>query len=230
MSDRTEIGARVVNATHGIKKIEPDPDFEIGMAEYLRTQYNYDALLELYTRFLDGESDFDKRMRRAVWRAVSRRFGHSVDINTGVRFRHLETFEIGDGVFIGAQTYIQGRFDGQCVIGDHVWIGPQSYFDARDLIIEDYVGWGPGAKVLGSTHIGKPITVPIIQTDLDIKPVRIKEWADIGTNAVILPGVTIGKGSIVGAGAVVSKDVPSYAIVTGIPARFLRWREGYEHK
>ena len=52
--------------------------------------------------------------------------------------------------------------------------------------------------------------------------------ADIGMNAVILPGVTIGKGSIVGAGAVVTKDVPPFAIVAGVPAQFLRWREGYE--
>ena len=70
------------------------------------------------------------------------------------------------------------------MIGDHVWIGPQSYFDARDLVIEDYVGWGPGAKVLGSTHTGVPVDVPIIQTDLEIKPVRIEAWADIGVNAV----------------------------------------------
>ena len=47
-------------------------------------------------------------------------------------------------------------------------------------------------------------------------------------NAVILPGVTIGEGSIIGAGAVVTKDVPAYAIVAGVPAKFLRWREGYQ--
>ena len=50
-----------------------------------------------------------------------------------------------------------------------------------------------------------PVDVPIIHTDLEIKPVRIGAWADIGTNATILPGVTIGKGAIVGAGAVVTR-------------------------
>ena len=139
----------------------------------------------------------------------------------------METFEIGDGVFIGAHTYIQGWFKGRCLIGNHVWIGPQSYFDARDLIIEDYVGWGPGAKVLCSVHTGVPTEVPIIQTDLRIKQVKIEAWADIGTSAIILPGVTVGKGSIVGVGAVVTEDVPPFAIVVGVPARFLRWREGY---
>ena len=97
-------------------------------------------------------------------------------------------------------------------------------------MIEDYVGWGPGAKVLGSNHIGKPVTVPIIQTDVEIKPVRIGEWSDIGTNAVILPGVNIGKGSIIGAGAVVTKDVPPFAVVAGVPAQFLHWREEKEKK
>ena len=63
-----------------------------------------------------------------------------------------------------------------------------------------------------------------MQTDLEIKPVRIGAWADIGTNAVILPGVTVGKGAIVGAGSVVTRDVPAFAIVAGSPARFLRWR------
>jgi acetyltransferase-like isoleucine patch superfamily enzyme len=105
-----------------------------------------------------------------------------------------------------------------------VWLGPQSYFDARDLVIEDYVGWGPGAKVLGSMHTGQPADVPVIQTDLEIRPVRICAWADIGVNAVVLPGVTIGKGAIVGAGAVVTDDVEPFTIVAGVPARLMRRR------
>ena len=105
-------------------------------------------------------------------------------------------------MYIGAQVYTQGRFDGVTRIGNHVWIGPPVYFDARSLIIEDHVGWGPGSKVLGSAHTGLPIEVPIIETDLEIRPVHVQAWADIGTGSIILPGVTIGKGSIVGAGAI----------------------------
>jgi len=66
--------------------------------------------------------------------------------------------------------------------------------------------------------------LPAIQTDLEIKPVVVGAWADIGTNAVILPGITIGRGAIVGAGAVVTVDVPPFAIVAGVPARVLRFR------
>jgi acetyltransferase-like isoleucine patch superfamily enzyme len=68
------------------------------------------------------------------------------------------------------------------------------------------------------------VGIPIVQTDLDIRPVRIRTGADIGVGAVILPGVTIGEHSIVGAGAVVTQDVPPFAIVAGVPARVLRMR------
>jgi len=217
---------RVVPAVHGVRQIVPDDAGELTLADDLRRRHSRDELLELAGRHALGDSDSDARMRRAVWRALARRFGHGVRIGRGALAKHPETFEIGDGVFIGEQAFIQGRFDGTCVIGDHVWIGPQSFFDARNLVIEDHVGWGPGAKVLGSEHTGEPIDVPIIQTDLVIKPVRIGAWADIGVNAVVLPGVTVGKGAIVGAGAVVTADVPPFAVVAGVPARFLRWRDG----
>src|SRR5204862_576896 len=120
-------------------------------------------ILHLAGQHAYGETDEDARMRRATWRAVARKFGHGVVIGRGALAKHLETFEIGDGVFIGEQAFIQGRIDGRCVIGNHTWIGPQSYFDARDLVIEEYAGWGPGAKVLGSMHTGQPANVPVIQ-------------------------------------------------------------------
>jgi acetyltransferase-like isoleucine patch superfamily enzyme len=230
MSILPENRSRIVAAVHAKKPVEPDPIFESGLSRHLRANCPPAVLLEHYSRFAHGDGELDSLMRRVIWRAVARKFGNGVRIGSGVGFKHLETFEIGDGVFIGAQVYIQGRFDGTTRIGNHVWIGPQAYFDARNLILEDYVGWGPGAKVLGSSHTGLPIDRPIIQTDLDIKPVRVEAWADVGTNATVLPGVTIGKGSIVGAGAVVTRDVPPFAIVAGVPAHFLRWRDGYEPK
>ena len=210
---------------HGRRALEPDPSTEVELAARLRRDLTREALLDLASKHAHGDNQADAAMRRATWRALARSFGHGVRIGRGAIARHPETFEIGDGVVIGEQVFIQGRFDGRCVIGARAWIGAQAYLDARDLVIEEAVGWGPGAKVLGSEHTGVPADVPIIETDLGIKPVRICAWADIGVNAVIMPGVTVGKGAIVGAGAVVTHDVEPFSIVAGVPARLLRLRD-----
>lgn len=227
MTEGENIG-RTVQAVHARRKAEPDAAFERAFADDLRAQHSVAELHALYSRFASSQNAFDVTMRRILFKALCRQCGDGLFVADGVSFKHVETFQIKNNVFIGAQSYLQGRFDGTFVIGNNVWIGPQSYFDARALELGDYVGWGPGAKVLGSAHTGVPIDVPILTTDLEIAPVRIEEWADIGTNAVILPGVTVGKGAIVGAGAVVTRSVPAYAIVAGVPAKFLRWRPGFD--
>ncbi|MBB3318074.1 MULTISPECIES: acyltransferase [unclassified Rhizobium] len=224
MSVDSITGARLVLAVHGRQKTALDPDYVVQLAEELKQSYGRAGLVELYARFATGDGFVDSFMRRAIWKSLARECGSGLQVGSGAGFKHPETFEIGDGVFVGAQAYIQGRFDGTCRIGNNVWIGPQAYFDARDLVLEDHVGWGPGAKVLGSSHTAIPVDMPIIRTDLEIKPVRVGAWADIGTNATILPGVTIGKGAIVGAGAVVVDDVAPFSVVAGVPAKFLRWR------
>jgi acetyltransferase-like isoleucine patch superfamily enzyme len=218
------VAVREVPATFGRKEVRPDPAWEWEFASALKEKHSREDLHAMFSRFSSGESDFDALMRRVLVRAMCRRAGNALQVGPGVVFKHPETMEFGDGVFIGAQAMIQGRFDGSCKIGNHVWIGPQAYFDARSLELADYVGWGPGAKVLGSTHTGAPLEAPIISTGLMIKPVFVGFGADVGMNASILPGVCIGANAIVGAGAVVTQDVPEYAIVAGVPARILRSR------
>ena len=215
---------RVVKAVHGLEAVAADPPDEIAESNELRA-LERDAVLERYAAVLWIDGLKGQRARRVVLRAICKRFGNGVKIGMGVLVLHPHTFEIGDAVFIGNQSFLQGRHDGRCVIGAHTWIGPQSYFDCRDLELGEYVGWGPGAKVLGSEHTGEPIDVPVIKTDLVIKPVRVGNGADIGVNAVLLPGVTIGEGAIIGAGAVVTRDVPAYAIAAGVPAKVMRSRK-----
>lgn len=215
---------RQVGAVFGKQAVRNDPGWEQEFAGFLKESHSHSELLDLFARFRSGENAFDFRMRRVLMRVLCKRVGSDLQVGPNVVLKHPETMEFGDCVFIGAQTMIQGRFDGTCRVGNHVWIGPHAYFDARDLVLEDYVGWGPGAKVLGSAHTGVPVTAPIITTDLVIRPVTVGFGADIGMNASILPGVHIGAQAIVGAGAVVTRDVQEYAIVAGVPARMLRDR------
>ena len=215
---------RIVKAVFGRAKLRKDPAEELAFAAYLKRAFSQEQRLSWYHELIGGRGPWNELLRRVLFRSLCKRVGHGLRLGPGVLIQHPERVELGDRVFLGARTIIQGRFDGRCRIGNGVWIGPQSYFDARDLIIEDEVGWGPGAKVLGSAHTGIPRGVPILRTDLVIKTVRIGRGADIGTNAVILPGVTVGAGAIVGAGAVVTKSVAPRTVVAGVPAKRLRRR------
>jgi acetyltransferase-like isoleucine patch superfamily enzyme len=219
-----EVVIREVAATFGLRQTHQDPSWERDFALWLKSARTREELLEMFGHFRSGENVFDGMMRRVIMRSLCKSTGNDLQVAPQVVLKHPETMEFGDSVFIGAQVMIQGRFDGTCKIGNHVWIGPQAYFDARDIVLEDYVGWGPGAKVLGSAHTGEPRNLPIIATALVIKPVRVGFGADIGMNSSILPGLTIGAHSIVGAGSVVTHDVPDYAIVAGVPAKVLRFR------
>jgi acetyltransferase-like isoleucine patch superfamily enzyme len=218
------LSSRTVKAVHGVQQVTEDPPAEIAESARLRERESRETLIESYAAAAVVDSAEGARRRRMLLRALCKAFGRGVRVGVGVLVLHPHTFEIGDAVFLGNQTFLQGRHDGRCAIGAHTWIGPQSYFDCRDLELGEYVGWGPGAKVLGSEHTGVPVDLPIIQTDLVIKPVRVGKGADIGVSAVLLPGVTVGQGAIVGAGAVVTNDVPDYAIVAGVPAKLLRYR------
>jgi acetyltransferase-like isoleucine patch superfamily enzyme len=216
---------RTVPAVFGRTQVEEDPAWERQFAAHLKETCSASELIALYSRYRGDEGKVESHLRRIIFMAVCKSVGHGLRLEPEVIVKHPETIEFGDSVFIGSHAMIQGRHDGYCSIGSHVWIGPHAYFDARDLILEDYVGWGPGAKVLGSSHSGVPVDHPIIATDLEIQRVVVRYGADIGMNASILPGVEIGTQAIVGAGAVVTSNVPEYAVVAGVPARILRFRK-----
>ena len=221
---------RTVKAMHAVQTVAPDAPAEIARAAELRRERSPEELLEIYSRVMYRDSEHGAMERRILLRAMCLRIGSGVRVGLGVVVKHPHTFEIGDAVFLGDHVVLQGRHDGHCVIGSHSWLGPQAYFDCRDMELGEYVGWGPGAKVLGSEHTGVPPSVPITTTDLVIRPVRVGRGADIGVNAVLLPGVTVGEGAIVGAGAVVTGDVPPYAVAAGVPARVIHMRPGAPEK
>ena len=217
-------GASVMPAVHASLPIEPDPAHELALSSHLRTAMTAAEIAELYGRFSAGLGSFDAMMRRVIWRSLARSFGNSVRIAPQAMFRHLERVSIGDGVFIGEGAMVQGHFHGDCRLADRVWIGPQVFLDARALTLRESAAIGPGVKILTSAHTGMPAELPVNATDQLTRAVSVGPGADIGIGAMVLPGCRIGRGVIVGAGAVVTKDIPDLAVAVGVPARVIRYR------
>jgi acetyltransferase-like isoleucine patch superfamily enzyme len=153
------------------------------------------------------------------------RLGKDVIIEAGVLIFHPENIEIGDDVYVGHNTILKGYYKNRMKIGNGTWIGQQCFFhSAGGLTIGSNVGIGPAVKIITSHHEADDKSRPILHTPIVFSPVVIEDDVDIGTGSVILPGVTIGKGSQVGAGAVVCNDVDPYTIVGGVPAKLMRKR------
>lgn len=143
----------------------------------------------------------------------------------GVRIFHPENVRLGLNVYVGHDTILKGYYRNELVVGDETWIGQQCFFHAAGgILIGARVGIAPGVKILTSYHQEAGRETPILFAPVTIAPVVIEDDADLGIGAIVLPGVTIGRGAQIGAGAVVTRDVPPYHVAAGVPAKLIRER------
>lgn len=144
----------------------------------------------------------------------------------GVLVFHPENIYLGRNVYIGHQTILKGYYKNQMFIGDESWIGQQCFLHSGGgLNIGCRVGIGPGVKIITSHHIEAGTDIPILFSPIEFAKVTIEDDVDIGTGSIIMPGVHIGKGALIGAGAVVTKDISPYTVAVGIPAKMKRTRK-----
>lgn len=136
------------------------------------------------------------------------------------KFINLYGCEIGDGTKIGAYVEIQknATIGKCCKISSHTFI-------CEGVVIEDNVFIGHGVMFINDRFPRATTAEGSLQTEADWKVERtvIKKGASIGSGATILSNTSIGESAIVGAGSVVTKDVPPNTIVAGNPARVLRY-------
>lgn len=134
-------------------------------------------------------------------------------------FVNLYGCEIDDGSKVGAFVEIQKgvKIGKNCKISTHTFI-------CEGVTIEDNVFVGHNVSFINDKHPRATNPDGSMQTEADWKVVTtlVKKGASIGTSSTILCGVTIGENAIVGAGSVVTKDVPANSIVAGVPARLLK--------
>lgn len=115
-------------------------------------------------------------------------------------------------------------FSSKLEIGNYSGIGLNASINGK-VIIGDYVMMGPNVKIYTINHNRSNLYEPMcFQGFAEEKPVKICDDVWIGDSVIILPGVTIGKGSIIGAGTVVTRDVPEYSIFAGNPGAVIKHR------
>jgi len=137
-----------------------------------------------------------------------------------------EHIRLGAGVYVGHGTVLKAYDGGDLEIGDGTWIGEHCYANsAGGLRLGRAVGVGIGVRIITSAHDEAGRDVPILHAPLRRAAVEIGDGADLGVSSTILPGVRIGQGVQVGAGSVVTEDLPDFAVAAGVPARVLRFRE-----
>jgi acetyltransferase-like isoleucine patch superfamily enzyme len=134
-------------------------------------------------------------------------------------FVNLYGCTIGDESKIGTFVEIQKGV----TIGKRVKVSSHTFI-CEGVSIEDNVFVGHGVMFINDKYPRATTSEGDLQTGADwsVVPTVVKRGASIGSNATILCGVTIGEGAMVGAGAVVTRDVPANAVVAGVPARVLR--------
>jgi acetyltransferase-like isoleucine patch superfamily enzyme len=159
-----------------------------------------------------------------------KRISADVKLGQGVKifaFVNLYGCDIGDESKIGTFVEIQRG----AKIGKRVKISSHTFI-CEGVTIEDEVFVGHNVSFINDRFPRATTDKGDLQREGDwvMERTLVKRRASIGTSATILCGVTIGENAIVGAGSVVTHDVPDYAVVAGNPARFLRWVAPFIHK
>lgn len=163
-------------------------------------------------------------LRLLAWRWLFAHCG-TVRFATGLSLSGCRNMRLGNGVRLGRGCFVSAD-NGRMELGEQVAISPCVHLgaDGGSITIGAQTAVGPGTVIRAANHRFSSMRIPIMQQGHTPGSIIIDDDVWLGANCVITPNVRIGKGAIVGAGAVVTHDVPPYAIVGGVPAKIIGMR------
>lgn len=176
-----------------------------------------------------GMNNFFRRCKRALFRRMYYSIGYhlpsSVQSETSRKIRYIMTKNFIEYCGRNVNIEVHAKFNPELQIGDNSGIGKNCLISGRTYIGKD-VMMGPDCIMYSYSHAHSRIDIPMDQQGFEEEtPIHIGDDVWIGARVIVLPGVRIGNHCIIGAGAVVTKNVPDYAIVGGSPARIIRMRD-----
>jgi acetyltransferase-like isoleucine patch superfamily enzyme len=143
----------------------------------------------------------------------------------------IQGVKLGSGVSLGAFSQLRpssqygGMLGEGCNIGDGTTFGPYTYIGCAGFIeIGSNCMFGPRVTLIAENHVITDKSKALKGAGVTRKGIKIGNDCWVGANSIILDGVSIGEGSIIGAGAVVRGDIPSFSIAVGAPARVVKKR------
>lgn len=150
--------------------------------------------------------------------------GKSYHISIGLKYRRFLAKHIIKKCGKEVNIERHSHFGRNIVLGDYSGIGSRCHVP-NGVVIGSHVMMGPEVVFYVRNHLFSRLDVPMCQQGFgEVKPIVIEDDVWIGRRVIILPGVTIGRGSVIGAGAVVAKDIPPYSVVVGNPCKVVRNR------
>jgi acetyltransferase-like isoleucine patch superfamily enzyme len=176
---------------------------------------------------------FRERRRKAVisrWISAQRRRGSTIEAIELQGNFSIQFIETGSGISLEKEVTLSFVRDKEAThphlrIGDGVFIGKNTFISIHaPIFIGANVLIGPYCYITSCNHAFKTRALPIGLQGYTFAPVVIETGAWLGTHVIVLPGVTIGEGAIIGAGAVVTRNIPPYEIWGGSPAEFIAHR------